>query len=192
LDEKKSFYQDVRKIYETIANYLKKNLPLHNMLLCDLQVLGHSSRSDPSSGDQIVRVARAIPNLLSDREIDNLVNEWILYSIELIDQSWIIKDKYIDSNGNNHIKYHPIDYYWNKVFSILTSNGTPKYQTLAKLIKNVLIIAHGNADVERGFSINSNVITENRTPLSEASINGLRLVYDGVKYFGSGSTHKVT
>ncbi len=162
------------------------------MLLCDLQVLGHSSRSDPSSGDQIVRVARAIPNLLSDREIDNLVNEWILYSIELIDQSWIIKDKYIDSNGNNHIKYHPIDYYWNKVFSILTSNGTPKYQTLAKLIKNVLIIAHGNADVERGFSINSNVITENRTPLSEASINGLRLVYDGVKYFGSGSTHKVT
>jgi len=102
LDEKKSFYQDVRKIYETIANYLKKNLPLHNMLLRDLQVLGHSSRSDPSSGDQIVRVARAIPILLNDKEIDDLVNEWILYCIESIDQSWFIKDTYIDSNGNNH------------------------------------------------------------------------------------------
>ncbi len=58
-------------------------------------------------------------------------------------------------------------------------------------MKNVLIIAHGNADVERGFSINSNIITENRALLSEASINGLRLVYDGVKYFGSGSAHTV-
>lgn len=99
---------------------MKKNLPLNNLLLRDLQVLGHFSRSDSSSGDQIIRVARAIPNLLTDKEIDNLSNEWILYSIETIDESWIIKDKYTDSNGNHHIKYHPIDFYWNKVFSILT------------------------------------------------------------------------
>jgi hypothetical protein len=144
------------------------------MLLRDLQVLGHSSRSDPLSGDQIVRVGRAIPNLLTDRDIDDLMNEWMLYSIELVDQSWIIKDKYTDSNGNDHIKYHSIDYYWNMVFLIRTTNGTPKYPTLAKLVKNVLIIAHGNADVERGFSINSNIITENRALLSEPSINGLR------------------
>jgi hypothetical protein len=191
-DEKKSFYQDVRKIYETIANYLKKNLPLNNMLLRDLQVLGPLSAVDRSSGDQIVRVARAIPNLLVDREIDKLENEWILYSIEAIDRSWFVKDEYVDSNGNNHIKYHPIDYYWNKIFSILTNNGVPKYPTLSKLVKNVLIITHGNADVERGFSINSNIVTENRSSLSESSINGLRLVHDGVKYFGSGSIYKVT
>ncbi|CAF1530611.1 unnamed protein product [Adineta ricciae] len=190
-DEKKSFYQDVRKIYEAIGNYLKKNLPLDNILLRDLQVLNYSSKSDPTSNDQILRVARAIPNLFNDREIDSLTNEWILYCFELIDESWIIKDKYIDANGLDHIKYHSIDYYWSKVFSILTNNGTPKYQTLAKLIRNVLIIAHGNADVERAFSINSNIITDNRTLLSETSINGLRLVYDGVKYFGCGSAHKV-
>ncbi|CAF1507253.1 unnamed protein product [Rotaria sp. Silwood1] len=190
-DEKKSFYQDVRKIYETIGNYLKKNLPLDNILLRDLQVLNYSSKSDATSNDKILRVARAIPNLFDDKEIDNLTNEWILYCFESIDESWIIKDKYVDSNGLDHIKYHSIDYYWSKVFSILTSNGTPKYQTLAKLIRNVLIVAHGNADVERGFSINSHIVTDDRTLLSETSINGLRLVHDGVKYFGSGSTHKV-
>ncbi|CAF3660668.1 unnamed protein product [Rotaria sp. Silwood1] len=168
-DEKKSFYQDVRKIYITIANYLKKNLPLNNMLLRDLQVLDHSSRTDRSSE-----------------------NEWALYSVELVDRSWYIKDEYVDSNGNNQIKYHSIDYYWNNVFSILTKNGISKYPTLTKLIKNVLIITHDNADVERGFSINSNILRENRSSLSESSINGLRLVYDKVKLFGSGSAHKVT
>jgi hypothetical protein len=162
------------------------------MLLRNLQVLGHLSRADRSSGEQIVRVARAIPNLLDDKEIDKLENEWILYSVEVIDRLWFIKDEYVDSNGNNHIKYHPIDDYWNKIFSILTNNGVPKYPTLAKLVKNVLIISHGNADVERCFSINSNIITENRSSLSESSINALRVVYDGVKFFVSGSAHKVT
>ncbi|CAF0855459.1 unnamed protein product [Adineta steineri] len=33
-------------------------------------------------------------------------------------------------------------------------------------------------------------MTDNRTSLSETSINGLRSVYNGVKYFGSGSAHK--
>jgi len=47
------------------------------MLLRDLQVLSYSSRTDPSSGDQIVRVARAIPNLLNDTDIDAIENEWI-------------------------------------------------------------------------------------------------------------------
>ncbi|CAF3042103.1 unnamed protein product [Rotaria sp. Silwood2] len=162
------------------------------MLLRDLQVLDHLSRTDQSSGDRIVRIARSIPNLLDDREIDKLENEWTLYSVELVDRSWYIKDEYVDSNGNNQIKYHSIDYYWNNVFLILTKNGISKYPTLTKLIKNVLIITHGNADVERGFSINSNILTENRSSLSESSINGLRLVYDAVKVFGNESAHKVT
>jgi len=46
-----------------------------------------------------------------------------------------------------------MNYYWSKVFSILTNIGAPKYPTLVKLMKkNVLIITHSNADVERGCS----------------------------------------
>jgi len=165
---------------------------LNNVLLRDLQILSPLSTANRSSTDEIVRVARAIPGLFVDSEIDKLENEWFLYSIETIERSWFIKDEYVDSDGNNHIKYHPIDHYWNKIFLILTSTGVPKYPTLSKLVQNVLIISHGNAQIERGFNINSNIITENRSRLSESSINGLRLVYDGVKYFGSGSVHRVT
>ena len=96
-----------------------------------------------------------------------------------------------DPEGKECIEYHDIDFYWNKVFSICQNNGQPKYLTLWKLIKNVLIISHGNADVERGFSINGNILTEERSLLSEKSVNGLRTTFDAVQFLGDGSAHNV-
>ncbi|CAF4275183.1 unnamed protein product [Rotaria magnacalcarata] len=69
--------------------------------------------------------------------------------------------------------------------------GLPKYPTLSKIVKNILIISHGNSDVERGFSINEHIITENRTLLSLSSINGLRSTWDAIKFYGAGSPHRV-
>lgn len=174
-----------------MATYFKKNLPLNNGFLRDLQVLAHSSQTDPSSFDRILRIARSVSNLCSDKEIDALHPEWMAYSAESIDRSWYVKDEHIDGSGDTHVKYHSIDYYWQKVFSLSTSVGTPKYPTLGKLLKSILIISHGNADVERGFSINSNLVPENRSLLSEFSINGLRTVRDAIKFFGVNSVHQV-
>lgn len=157
----------------------------------DLQILGFSHQSDPQAVDAIVRIGRFVPNLLSTNEIDLLSDEWLMYSIETIDDSWILKEKYIDSDGKEHIQYQDIDFYWNKVLAIVRSDGHPKYPTMSKLIKNILIISHGNADVERGFSINNNILTEERTLLSDKSINGLRSTYDAVGFLGNGLVHKV-
>ncbi|CAF3817300.1 unnamed protein product [Rotaria sp. Silwood1] len=107
-----------------------------------------------------------------------------MYSMEAIDDSWITKRKYNGLDGQEHIEYHEIDYYWNKVLSIVRFNGYSKYSTLAKLVKNVLIVSHGKADVERGFSTNGNILTQERTLLSDKSINGLRAIYDDVDYLG--------
>ena len=190
-EERESFLQDVRNIYQSIASYLKSNLPLNSSFLRDVRILGVSHRSDPEGSDAIVRIGRYIPGLLSSSEIDLLSDEWLMYSIEVIDDSWIIKRKYNDPEGKEHVEYHGIDFYWNKVLSIVRSSGHPKYGTLSKLIKNVLIISHGNADVERGFSTNGNILTEERSLLSEKSLNGLRTTYDAVEFCGSGSVHKV-
>jgi hypothetical protein len=190
-DEKETFFREVRDIFHAIASYLKSNLPLNNFFLRDLQILGFSNRSDPQAVDAIVRIGRFLPNLLSTNEIDLLSDEWLMYSIETIDDSWIFKEKYIDSDGKEHIQYQDIDFYWNKVLAIVRSDGHPKYPTMSKLIKNILIISHGNADVERGFSINSNILTEERTLLSDKSINGLRSTYDAADFLGNGLVHKV-
>ncbi|CAF0847693.1 unnamed protein product [Adineta steineri] len=128
---------------------------------------------------------RFISDLLSLNEVNRLSDEWLMYSIEAIDDSWIIKRKHID------VEYHEINFYWNNVLSIFRSSEHPKYPTLSKLIKNILIISHGDADVERGFSINQNILTEDRTLLSEKSINGLRTTYDVVEFLGFEPVHKM-
>ncbi|CAF4065123.1 unnamed protein product, partial [Rotaria sp. Silwood1] len=187
--EREAFFNDVRKIYHGIAQYFKLNLPLKHQFLRDIQILHHSLK-DVQNADQIIRVARAVPHLLTDREIAHLHDEWLTYSIETIDEKWIIKSAGKDSNGNDDITYQRIDFYWNNVLSITTTDGRPKYPTLSKLVKNILIISHGNADVERGFSINENIIVPNRSLLSEVSINGLRTTYDAVKCAGGDFVHK--
>lgn len=189
--EREKFFQDIRTIYHAIAEYLKKNLPLKNSFLRDLQVL-HPSYKSAQYSDEVVRIARTVPGLLTDREIDYARDEWLNYSLENIDEKWYIKEKQEDNSGTDRVTYHRIDYYWNKVLSITTGDGRSKYPTLGKLIKNILIIPHGNADIERGFSINENIVPENRSALSSSSINGLRSTYDGVKFAGNESSHKAS
>jgi len=187
--ERETFFEDVKNIYHTIAEYFKKNLPLTNSFLRDVQIL-HPSFKSAQYTDEVGRIARAIPGLLTDREIDYSRDEWLQYSLEHIDEAWYIKEKKEDDSGGECIIYHRIDYYWNKVLGITTTDGRLKYPTLCKLIKNVLIIPHGNADVERGFSINENLVSKNRSNLSDTSINGLRSTYDAVKFAGNGASHK--
>jgi hypothetical protein len=53
---------------------------------------------------------------------------------------------------------------------IAKADGRAKCTTLCKLIKNVLIISHRNADIERGSSIKENLVSQKRSTLSDASI----------------------
>ena len=56
------------------------------------------------------------------------------------------------------------------------------------VVKTALILGHGNAEVERGFSESGKSVTDDRVRLSEASINGIHATTDGLKAFkGPGS-----
>ena len=54
-------------------------------------------------------------------------------------------------------------------------------QELWKVLKISLILSHGNADVESGFSVNGDMLVEN---LHERSLVAQRRVYDGIKAAG--------
>lgn len=60
------------------------------------------------------------------------------------------------------------------------------YPKLWNIIKIVFVVSHGQASVERGFSINKNIEVEN---LAENSYIAQRLIYDHVKH--SGGIHSV-
>ena len=75
-----------------------------------------------------------------------------------------------------------VDHFWREVFSHATSNDTRKYATLTDVLKMALSLPHGNADVERGLSVNNSIVTKERYQLREAAINGLR-AKGAVKFF---------
>ena len=70
-------------------------------------------------------------------------------------------------------------------------SGIAKFVVLPKLIKSLLSLSHDNADVERGFSENAALITDDRSSLSEISINGLRATKDAVKFYRQGKVDEV-
>ena len=64
-----------------------------------------------------------------------------------------------------------------------------QYRHLWIVIKMALILSHGNASVESGFSVNKHFLIEN---LHEQSLIAQRLVYDGVKSSGGPNVVEVT
>jgi hypothetical protein len=180
-EELEIFFFDIRNIYSLITKELIRTLPLNNNLLRHLQCLHPSMRLSETSHISIMNIARSFPEINIPDNIDRINAEWLIYQNEKIPNEWFEK-----TDG-----YHSIDYYWKNVFTLKTNTGADKFIALAKLVKCALALSHGNADVERGFSENAFLLTDDRSLLSDASINGLRATRDGVKFFGNGKPHEV-
>ncbi|CAF5126209.1 unnamed protein product, partial [Rotaria sp. Silwood1] len=133
--------------------------------------------------------SRHVTHLLTNEEMDRVGAEWRVYQMADIPEEWFRK---ITVSSDNIIEYLPIDKYWYQIFSTITSIGTPQYVVLTKLVKCLLSLSHGNSDVERGFSENNHLVSDDRSSLNEVSINGLRATKAGVKFFGGGKVHIVS
>ena len=96
----------------------------------------------------------------------HLVDEWKVYQTE-------------DGLSN---EYERIDYYWRNIFSMKMEDGKIKYKCLPELVKNALILPHGNADVERSLSVNTSVVTEDRPHIGEATVCAIRTVKEAVEF----------
>ncbi|GBN20144.1 hypothetical protein AVEN_227205-1 [Araneus ventricosus] len=58
--------------------------------------------------------------------------------------------------------------------------GKKRYYHLSKIVKAALCLSHGQAPVERGFSINKRMMSD-RARMAQTTIVGLRLIKDSVK-----------
>lgn len=57
----------------------------------------------------------------------------------------------------------------------LASKPCPNFRNF---VQTILILSHGNASVERGFSVNSEIVVENQT---ERSLIAQRFIYDAIQ-----------
>ncbi|CAF0955198.1 unnamed protein product [Rotaria sordida] len=90
---------NVNKTVENIINEAMKKVgaELLNIDPCNLHIIHNGFKADPSlrtesdSADQMIRIGRSSPKLLSDSEIDCIRHEFMMYATETIDESWHIK-----------------------------------------------------------------------------------------------------
>ena len=109
---------------------------------------------------------------VSEEEVSLVTDEWKVYQA-----------------GDTDSTTRRVDHYWADIFKEKSLQGEFKYSILQKLIKSLLSLAHGNADVERSLSANRKTVTPDRASLGDLTINGLRTVKDRVRV--CGAPHKV-
>lgn len=169
-EEKKMFRLGARSFYIQVAKYLLSRLPFGNQVLKDLKSL-HPSAVKEESAIVALSSVTEVPEVVPPQEVSALMDELTLLSTE-------------EFSSNPHER---LDDAWQHVFSLLSKDGGPKYPRTVKFVKAMLSLAHGNADVERGFSENRRLLHE-RSNLSIACVNGLHATKSSCSRYGQDAS----
>ena len=101
---------------------------------------------------------------------DIIKTEISFYRMENIPETFHMNQKHASKN---------VASYWTDVSLICDEvTGKPKYPKLSKLAFCILVLPHGNAELECGYSINKLMLGIHGTSLDDDTIIALRLVKD--------------
>ena len=100
----------------------------------------------------------------------------------------------LDYYEKKDIMASAIDYdqYWLKVKDLKNEDGKCKFHYLSTLAFIALSLPHGNADPERGFSINKHLIERHGPNIQEDTIIAIRTIKDHLIRIGGLSKVEVT
>jgi hypothetical protein len=121
------------------------------------------------------RHVQAIAEKLPLMDINNtlLTNEWSLLKCEKC-----VINYQTCGEGNC------IEKFWKDVFQIKHADDiTLKYANITKVVKAVLSLSHGSADVERGFSTSKRILTDDKTGLLCRTLNARLNIIDGLAMY---------
>src|SRR5215469_14689484 len=160
------FMDNVKQHYMASCRYLiDKTMGTCNNpnLIRALKCLHPSNVKTRRSLKDINFVAKQLPINVKD---DILADEWKMLQLDM------------DSTFDGRI-----DCYWNKYLQQVNAIGQKKYKELSKVVKCVFSLSHGNADIERRFSVSRWSLTENKTSTSERTQNATLLIKDELRMF---------
>ena len=160
---------DVKCMYVAILGKIKERSSLKYALISNLDCL------NPSTVDQ-----RSDQSL--KRKMEGCLLEFVSKKVMNTSDADLVKKEYRDFISEVKIecqeelrkfdvKTDRLDTFYYNICSKI------KYPSLWKALKNVFILSHGQADVERGFSVNKELLREN---MNEKTIQAHRIVYSGV------------
>ena len=97
--------------------------------------------------------------LLVSVDIDGLSDEWKIYQLDNIPLEFF-KTKGCNKNGEEILLKETVDPYWRKIELMKNAAEDLKYPRIIKVVKAALSLAHGNAEVKRGFSESAKNVTK--------------------------------
>ena len=167
--DRSSFFHDCKDFYKRIAKYLQSRLPIDNDFLQSLECLNPSLQDKQMSLEQLKRAAQMMPCVIDPSNIDKLCSEWRVYIN-------------MDFSG---LEFSRVDGYWSQVLQ--TKSNVEEgliFNILPVFVHAALSLSHGQAFVERGFSINKNIATVGRPSLKAITVKSLRIVEDEISSQG--------
>ncbi|GBN24967.1 hypothetical protein AVEN_245945-1 [Araneus ventricosus] len=177
---KRCFKLDAKNFYFSVTSYLLKKLPLKNQLLKSIQVLHPVARKEPVNKTigMVKRLTKMLSRCVQQEEMDKILDEWRIYvSDEEIKEEWSVEKQ----PDEDVLQWKNTNAYWGNVLCLNDINiGKKRYYHLSKIVKAALCLSHGQAPVERGFSINKRMMSD-RARMAQTTIVGLRLIKDSVK-----------
>lgn len=153
----KNFHNTCQKFWITGTSYAMKKLTVSHDLLDSISWI-QPFTNDYGRVDQVLSVARLLPQVIKESEIAALNEEFMDYCTSELPFPKQVMD---------------IDEYWYKVSVVTDITGDLKYPLVSKLAKAILIIPHGNADIERMFSRVGLNKTKLRNSLSTETLSAL-------------------
>jgi len=163
-DERVVFYDQVREFFLSATEQIIHYLPFDNVLLRNLQFLQPLSKSSAKLEKWAVHVAKAMPTIVSSDELDILRLEIRHYKSE----TKIIVDDTL-----------PVNKYWQGALELIDC------PVLTRLVRASLILPHGNAEVERLFSMLGDILVKKRQNLDQRSIRSLTFIKSDMKCRGA-------
>lgn len=113
--------------------------------------------------------------------VKNIVNNLPLTNVD--DEKLMCEWKLLQLDeevGFNLNKGQKIYLYWSSIFALKTASNM-RYPEIEKVVQAALALAHGSADVERGFSKSGLLLTEDKSNMSERMLNAKLSVSEGLE-----------
>lgn len=161
-----NFKRDVTKFLSKMCSHLVEKSPIKISFVRNVRCFVPALLIESPESSE-ARFAHVLENLYSCQQIsDKFADEAKKQFPKLLE---IARE-----NTEDFLKFDPANdrldvFYWKQIV------GTKCIDKLAEVLKMILTLSHGQAAVERGFSINSSLLVEN---LSTVSLISQRIVHD--------------
>jgi hypothetical protein len=163
------FLKSVRKFYCLSVQKMLKKFPFGDSLMKDLGVL-QPNKVTTYTVDVLLKLAKRFPQLHLDEEdtLSLLKEEYLDFTLSPED----VPQAQNYSSVEN-LQKPKVGKFWKDVSSMITSDGSPQFPSLCKLMFALMTIPCSNADSERGFSILRKIHTDQRSNLDQSTIVAL-------------------